>query len=150
MEKATFIMQLTQFTDYSLRALIFIALKKQTCTIPDIAKAYGISQHHLTKIIHNLSKLNLIKTTRGRHGGISMAVDTKGINLKKLIIQLEPHFDIVPCFNIQKQNCCIAPACRLKHILHNAQQAFFDVLERMTLADILENQQDLQGLLKLT
>lgn len=148
-KKAGFIMQLTQFTDYSLRALIFIALKQHTCIVPDIAKAYGISQHHLTKIIHNLSKLGLVKTTRGRNGGISMAVEARTVNLKKLVLQLEPHFDIVPCFNIKKQNCCIAPACKLKHILHNAQQAFFSVLEQVTLADVLENQQDLKGLLRL-
>lgn len=147
--KAGVIVQLTQFTDYSLRALIFIALKKQTCIIPDIAKAYGISHHHLTKIIHNLSKLGLVKTTRGRHGGISMAVEAETINLKKLILQLEPHFDIVPCFNVEKQHCCIAPSCKLKHILQNAKQAFFSTLEQVTLADILENQQDLRDLLKL-
>ena len=121
-------MQLTQFTDYSLRALIFIAVKQQTCTIPEIAQAYGISQHHLTKIIHNLSKLGIIKTTRGRGGGISLAVDAQSLNLKTLVLQLEPHFDIVPCFNVTKQNCCIAPSCKLKRVLYKAQQAFFKVL----------------------
>ena len=140
-------MQLTQFTDYSLRALIFIAAKQQSCTIPEIAKAYGISQHHLTKIIHNLSKLEIIKTTRGRGGGISLAIEAQNLNLKTLVLKLEPHFDIVPCFNIKKQNCCIAPACKLKKVLYNAQQAFFKVLEQVTLADVLENRQDLQSLL---
>lgn len=142
-------MQLTQFTDYSLRALIFIAISKQTCTIPEISEAYGISQNHLTKIIHNLAKLGIIKTVRGRNGGISLAVDAQSLNLKTLVLQLEPHFDIVPCFNAQKQNCCIAPSCKLKHILYDAQQAFFKVLAQFTLADILENKQDLQGLLGL-
>ncbi|MCX7122571.1 MAG: Rrf2 family transcriptional regulator [Gammaproteobacteria bacterium] len=142
-------MQLTQFTDYSLRALIFITLKQQTCTITEIAQAYGISQHHLTKIIHNLSKLGIIKTVRGRNGGISLAVDAQSLNLKTLILQLEPHFDIVPCFNVKKQNCCIAPSCKLKRVLHDAQRAFFKVLEQVTLADVLENKQDLQGLLGL-
>lgn len=59
-------MQLTQFTDYSLRALIYIALKKGSCTIKDITDAYSISNNHLIKIIHNLSKMGLIKTIRGK------------------------------------------------------------------------------------
>ena len=140
-------MQLTQFTDYSLRALIFIAVRQEYCTIAEIAKAYRISQHHLTKIIHNLSKLGLIKTVRGRNGGINLAVDPTTVNLKELILKLEPHFDIVPCFNIQKQNCCIAPECKLKNILLQAQKAFFNVLAEVTLAEVLENTKSLQKLL---
>jgi Rrf2 family transcriptional regulator, nitric oxide-sensitive transcriptional repressor len=140
-------MQLTQFTDYSIRALIFVATNKDISTIPDIVKAYGISQHHLTKIIHNLSKLGLIRTTRGRNGGIRLVIEAQKINLKELVLKLEPHFDIVPCFNIKKQNCCIAPSCKLKFFLYKAQQAFFAVLEEVTLADILENHRELQKLL---
>ncbi|MCX7122061.1 MAG: Rrf2 family transcriptional regulator [Gammaproteobacteria bacterium] len=140
-------MQLTQFTDYSLRALIYIASKKSSCKISDIATAYGISQHHLTKIIHNLAKLGIIKTTRGKNGGITLLENASHLNLKKIIMQLEPHFDLVPCFNVEKQNCCIAPACKLKRILHDAQKAFFSVLEKFTLADILENEKVLQHLL---
>lgn len=142
-------MQLTQFTDYSLRALIYIAAKKEMCTVSDIATAYGISQHHLTKIIHNLSRLGMIKTTRGKNGGIVLAENTLQLNLKKIVLQLESDFDLVPCFNPKKQNCCIAPACRLKRILADAQKAFLAVLEQFKLADILENEKEIQNLLKM-
>lgn len=140
-------MQLTQFTDYSLRALIYIALKKASCTIKEIAEAYDISENHLVKIVHNLSKLELIKTTRGKHGGILMAQEPSSINLGELVALLEPHFDLVPCFNKEKANCCIAPACRLKGILHEAERAFRAVLDRYTLADILMNGSALGALL---
>ncbi len=136
-------MQLTQFTDYSLRALIFIALKQESCTIQDIAEAYSISSHHMVKIIHNLAKLGMIKTSRGKGGGIVMAHEASSINLGKLVLQLEPHFDLVPCFNKDKANCCIAPACRLKSVLYEARSAFMQVLERYTLVDLLHNRHDL-------
>lgn len=142
-------MQLTQFTDYSLRALIFIALKKTSCTIKEIAEAYDISENHLVKIVHNLSKLGLIKTTRGKHGGILMAQVPATINLGELVALLEPHFDLVPCFNKEKANCCIAPACRLKGILHEAERAFRTVLDQYTLADILMNGSALGRLLRV-
>ncbi|CAM2767347.1 Rrf2 family transcriptional regulator [Legionella worsleiensis] len=136
-------MQLTQFTDYSLRALIYIALQKESCTIKDITKAYDISNNHMIKIIHNLSKLGLIKTIRGKNGGILMAAQPEAVNLGQLIAKLEPHFDLVPCFNKEKANCCIAPVCKLKGILHEAQAAFMDILERYTLADMLQNKNEL-------
>ncbi len=142
-------MQLTQFTDYSLRALIYIALKKNTCTIKDITSAYSISTNHMIKIIHNLAKLDLIKTTRGKNGGIVMAANPQEINLGALIIKLESNFDLVPCFNREKANCCIAPVCGLKKILHEAQQAFMSVLERYTLADVLHNKNELNALLSI-
>ncbi|CDZ79438.1 HTH-type transcriptional repressor NsrR [Legionella massiliensis] len=143
-------MQLTQFTDYSLRALIYIALRKDSCTIKDITEAYSISINHMIKIIHNLAKLGLIKTIRGKNGGILMAASPETINLGELIIKLEPHFDLVPCFNKEKANCCIAPVCKLKSILHEAQSAFISVLERYTLADVLHNKNELFALLRIT
>ncbi|WP_028389352.1 Rrf2 family transcriptional regulator [Legionella fairfieldensis] len=142
-------MQLTQFTDYSLRALIYIALRKNSCTIKDITEAYAISNNHLIKIIHNLSKLGLIKTIRGKNGGILMAVQPETINLGQLITQLEPHFDLVPCFNTAKANCCIAPVCKLKGILHQAQTAFMAVLQHYSLADVLHNPNELSALLNV-
>lgn len=140
-------MQLTQFTDYSLRALIYITLRKESCTIKDITEAYDLSNNHMVKIIHNLAKLGLIKTIRGKNGGIIMASQPETINLGRLITELEPHFDLVPCFNKEKANCCIAPVCTLKGVLHEAQAAFMKVLERYTLADILHNQNELSALL---
>ncbi|HDP0036541.1 TPA: Rrf2 family transcriptional regulator [Legionella pneumophila] len=142
-------MQLTQFTDYSLRALIYIALRKETCTIKDITDAYGISNNHMIKIIHNLSKLGLIKTIRGKNGGILMAAQPEAVNLGQLITQLEPHFDLVPCFNKEKANCCIAPVCKLKGILHEAQAAFMNILGRYTLADVLHNKNELSVFLNI-
>jgi Rrf2 family nitric oxide-sensitive transcriptional repressor len=142
-------MQLTQFTDYSLRALIYIALKKEMCTIKDITDAYSISNNHMTKIIHNLSKLGMIKTTRGKNGGMTLAINPLDINLGALTLKLETNFDLVPCFNKEKANCCIAPVCKLKNILHEAQKAFMDVLNQFTLADIVHNKIELNALLNL-
>ncbi|HAU1511374.1 Rrf2 family transcriptional regulator [Legionella pneumophila] len=143
-------MQLTQFTDYSLRALIYIALKKGSCTIKDITDAYSISNNHLIKIIHNLSKMGLIKAIRGKNGGILMAASPETINLGQLIMELEPNFDLVPCFNKEKANCCIAPACKLKSVLYEAQRAFLQILEQYTLADVLHNPSELSVLLRIS
>ena len=140
-------MQLTQFTDYSLRALIYISLREELCTVNDIAHAYTVSSHTLVKIIHNLSKMGIIKTTQGKHGGIVMAHKPSDINLGELVIKLEPHFDLVPCFNREKANCCIAPSCKLKRILLEANETFIGVLKEYTLADILDDRMALKELL---
>ncbi len=104
----------------------------------------------MMKIIHNLAKLGLIKTIRGKNGGILMAARPETINLGKLISQLEPNFDLVPCFNKETANCCIAPVCKLKSVLFEAQKAFMGVLESYTLADVLHNKNDLSSLLNIS
>lgn len=143
-------MQLTQFTDYSLRALIYIALKKDICNIKDIIDAYSISSSHMVKIIHNLAKLELIRTIRGKNGGIVMAKSPGEINIGALVLELEPNFDLVPCFNKEKSNCCIAPVCKLKYILTDAQKAFMELLSKYTLADIIGNHSELESILKIS
>jgi Rrf2 family transcriptional regulator, nitric oxide-sensitive transcriptional repressor len=142
-------MQLTKFTDYSIRALIYITLKKDICNIKHITDAYTIPNNHMVKIIHNLAKIELIKTTRGKNGGIVMAVAPEHVNLGALVLKLEPNFDLVPCFNKEKSNCCIAPVCKLKCVLHDAQQAFMAVLNQYTLADVVQNKAELGALLNI-
>jgi len=93
--------------------------------------------------------MGVIKTTRGKSGGITMAQNPSDINLGELVIKLEPNFDLVPCFNTEKANCCIAPACKLKQILFDAKDSFLAVLKEYTLADILHNPLELKGLLSI-
>lgn len=136
-------MQLTQFTDYALRALIYIAVKDKRATISEISNAYTISENHLVKIIHRLAKENIIKTIRGKNGGICLAVPAEQINLKEVICLLEPHLNLVECFDVKKANCRIIPVCKLKHILNTAKQQFLAVLEDYTLADLVNNKDEL-------
>jgi Rrf2 family nitric oxide-sensitive transcriptional repressor len=78
-----------------------------------------------------------------------MPAESLLVNLKTLVLALEPHFDLVPCFSESKANCCIAPVCKLKMILYEARNAFLNVLEQFTLADIIENRVALQQLLNI-
>ena len=93
--------------------------------------------------------MGVIKTIRGKSGGIMIAQNPSTINLGELVIKLEPNFDLVPCFNQEKATCCIAPVCKLKRILFEAKESFLAVLKRYTLADILDNQIALKELLSI-
>ena len=68
-------MQLTLFTDYALRTLVFLALQpeKQLSTITEVADRFTISRNHVVKIVHQLGMKGYIETIRGKHGGIRLA-----------------------------------------------------------------------------
>ncbi len=132
-------MQLTQFTDYALRSLIYIAVKGGGCTISEIASAYTLSENHLVKIIHRLSKEGIVNTTRGKKGGVNLACNPSELNLKDIVCLLESNFHLVPCFNAEKANCRIIPVCKLKRVLEEAKQQFLSVLAEYSLADLITN-----------
>lgn len=141
-------MQLTQFSDYSLRTLIYLSVKNTLCTITEIADMYGISKNHLVKVAHRLSQLDVIETTRGNRGGIRLKHKPEAINIGELIKKIEPNFHTVECFNKQSNQCVISPACQLKKILHEATETFIATLCQYTLADITENKNSLKNLLQ--
>lgn len=131
-------MQLTLYTDYSLRVLLYVALKgEQTATISEIAEAYGVSRNHLVKVVHHLGKLGYLETTRGRSGGLALARDPADINVGEVVEAVEPTMDLVECFDMARNTCPIAPACRLKGVLTQANRAFLAVLKEYTLQDLL-------------
>jgi Rrf2 family transcriptional regulator, nitric oxide-sensitive transcriptional repressor len=144
-------MKLTNYTDYSLRVLMYLAMKKdeELTTIQEIAEAYNISKNHLMKIIHHLGKLEYIKTIRGRNGGFKLAKHPKEINIGEVVSNTEDDFNIVECFKEGGGYCAISPSCKLKRALHEALQAFINVLYGYTLDDLVTNKNDLLDLFRL-
>lgn len=130
-------MQLTLYSDYSLRVLLFLGLKGEQATIGEIATSFRISRNHLVKVVHALSKRGYIRTTRGLNGGITLARDPATIRLGAFVLETEPHTDLVECFNREENTCPIAGVCRLEKLLHQANSAFFASLNEHTLADLI-------------
>ena len=134
-------MRLTSFTDYSLRVLIYLGTqsKQKLSSIREISDMYRISNNHLTKVVYGLGKLGLVETIRGRNGGIRLAKKPEEINIGWVVRQTEEELDIVECFNDERNQCIISPACRLKGVLKAALEAYLKVLDQYTLADLLVN-----------
>jgi Rrf2 family transcriptional regulator, nitric oxide-sensitive transcriptional repressor len=137
-------MRLTLQSDYSLRLLMFLAAKRgELASVPEIARAYGISQNHLVKVAHALVQLGYVATTRGRKGGLKLAKAPETITLGEVVRQTEESLSLVQCFSESDpgQGCRIEGACRLKGVLVEAQRAFFRVLDGATLSDLVGGQE---------
>jgi Rrf2 family nitric oxide-sensitive transcriptional repressor len=143
-------MQLTFYTDYSLRVLLYLGLSpRRMVTITEIAGSYGISRNHLVKVVHNLATHGFLNTTRGRGGGLTLARHPREINIGDVVRHTEVNFELVECFNPQRNTCPIASACFLQGVLHDAQKAFMAVLDSYTLEDMLGNKKWLGRVLKV-
>lgn len=131
-------MQLTLYTDYSLRVLVYLSVNPdKIATITEISDYYEISRNHLVKIVHNLAQLGYIQSFRGKGGGLKLALAPQDIGIGEVVRKVEPNFNIVECFGNSEQPCKILPLCALKKALHQAAQTFLQVLDRYTLADAI-------------
>jgi Rrf2 family transcriptional regulator, nitric oxide-sensitive transcriptional repressor len=141
--------QLTRFSDYSLRVLLYLATHQdRLVSIREVSRAYGVSHHHLVKVVQRLLEKDLIASTRGRGGGLRLNRPPAAINIGTLVRATEPHFDLVECFDRKANTCPIDSACGLKGVLRNAQTAFLKVLDDRTLADFLPRAPELIRLWK--
>ena len=133
-------MRLTQWTDYTLRVLMYCAAhqgREQPVTITEIAESHAVSRSHLTKIVHQLGTQGLLETTRGRGGGMRLLKDAKDINVGDVVRQTETDFNMVECFDPLSNQCGLSQNCRLKGLLHAATASYLAVLDGATLEDLL-------------
>lgn len=140
-------MKLSHHTDYALRLLIYLALHRdQLVTIQQVAKVYGISSHHLAKVVQDMVHAGWVTSTRGRGGGLKLAIKPDEIGLGQVIRRTETCLSPVECL-AGHSDCPIESACRLKGILAEARDAFLAVVDRYTLADLVRQRRRLMPLL---
>jgi Rrf2 family nitric oxide-sensitive transcriptional repressor len=137
-------MHLTQFSDYSLRVALYLACHpEKAVSVDEISRAFGISRHHLVKVVQTLTELGVVEGRRGRGGGMRLAMRPEEINVGWLIRRAEPHFNLVECFDPETNTCPIAAACGLKGALFRARQAFLNVLDEYFLDQFLTRRSEL-------
>ena len=130
-------MRLSLFSDYSLRVLMYAALKEEPFRIDEVTRAYGISRHHVAKVVQRLGRLGYLETRRGRNGGMALARPAEEIRLGRLVRETEDQPVIVECFDPVTNTCPINGSCQLKGILGQAMREFHAVLDRHTLKDVV-------------
>ncbi|WP_335922385.1 Rrf2 family transcriptional regulator [Shewanella algae] len=140
-------MQLTRYTDFGIRTLMYLAIQPERETlfrIAEITEVFDLSPNHVSKIVHHLGKLGYLQTIRGKSGGFCLGMAPEKINVGELVRALENSLAPIDC---SKPYCRLTPACQLKGVLAQAVNAYLAVLDRYTLADIVSNQQELRALL---
>lgn len=131
-------MRLTVFSDYALRVLIYVAMKgERRATVTAIAKAYGISNSHLMKVVQSLSGLGYLETTRGKGGGITLGKEPGEIRIGTLLRATESGSAMVECMGEEGGECRITAGCALPRMFKQALESFYTELDRFTLADLI-------------
>lgn len=130
-------MRLTDYTDYTLRVLMFCALHpERPVTIAELAESHAVSKNHLMKIVNDLARQGLLQTTRGRGGGLRLLKPASDIRIGDVVRQSETDFRLVECFDASHNACTLIARCQLKQVFKTALQSYLAELDRVTLADV--------------
>ena len=130
-------MRLSDYSDYTLRVLMCCANQgERLLTISEIAQSLQVSKNHLMKVVNDLARQGLLKTTRGRGGGIRLLPAPEAIRIGDVVRNSETDFRMVECFDSATDTCTLTPGCRLKGVLHRALAAYLRELDAVTLADM--------------
>lgn len=143
-------MRLTRQSNYAIRTLVYCAVNQPGLSrVADIAKAYGISELFLFKLIKPLVENGLLETVRGRHGGVRLGKPAADITLLDTLRLTEENFALAECFE-EGNDCPLVGECDLNGALREALGAFFTVLEGYTIADLAQKKRVLRERLGLT
>jgi Rrf2 family transcriptional regulator, nitric oxide-sensitive transcriptional repressor len=115
--------------------------------VDEVAKTYGISRHHITKVVHHLGRRGYLCNVRGKRGGIALGREPSAINIGTLVRALEGKLGLVECY--RQRGCCLEPACVPRKALDEALLAFLSVLSPYTLANLLKPDRRLKSLLQI-
>ena len=132
-------MRLTDYTDYTLRVLMFCALHpERSITIAELAQSHAVSKNHLMKIVNDLARQGLLQTTRGRGGGLRLLKAAADIRIGDVVRQSETDFRMVECFDASHNACTLTVHCQLKRVIKTALDSYMAELDKVTLADITQ------------
>lgn len=135
-------MRLSLHTDYALRTLLYAATRTGRVTVAEVAEFYGISAHHVGKVVHQLGRLGYIRNHRGPGGGIELARAPAEIRLGQVILDFEGSVQLLDCVSTPGV-CVIQPGCALRGVLAEAENRLVSYLQSVTLEALLPDPLDL-------
>ncbi len=143
-------MRLTVRTNLAMRALMFCAVNAdRTVRKSDIAEACNASENHLGVVINMLGQTGFIETARGRNGGIRLKVAPEALSVGQVFRVFEANVPFAECFAGSDNHCPLTASCRLRGQLSVALEAFYSSLDKITLADLVQDNSGLRSVLEL-
>ncbi|MEU7475132.1 Rrf2 family transcriptional regulator [Lentzea sp. NPDC042327] len=130
-------MRLTKSTDIALRIVMRLAVVdgSEHPTTRDVAAVMGVQYTHAAKVVAQLQHLGVVEARRGRGGGLTLTAQGRAVSIGRLMRELEGVGDVVDCEG--ELRCPLSSACRLRHALRQAQEAFYASLDPLSVGDLV-------------
>lgn len=114
---------------------MYLATRSGRAKVAEVAVLFGISTHHVAKVVNQLSRFGYIRSMRGLGGGIELARRPEEIRLGDVVERFEGNLHLLDCIDSENV-CAIESFCKLKGVLAEAERVQLEYLNSVTLADV--------------
>jgi len=143
-------MQLTIRSNHAMRLMMYCALNEgRVAPVSEIARACNMSEAHLAKIAQALARHGFVETVRGRNGGVRLARPAGALNVGRMVRATEFGRCLVECLEPQSNTCPLIDVCRFRGVIGEALEAFLQVLDRYSLADLVAEPEGMRAAMGL-
>ncbi len=132
-------MRLTQATDYGMAAILYLSQRSgdRNYSIDEISRTTEIPEEFLRKIFQVLVKSGIIRSFKGRGGGVSLARSPEDITVAEIVEPLGDQMGLVRCLR-EGEYCPRSGECRASVFWRRIQENLFEVLGRTTIQDLVK------------
>lgn len=128
---------LSRSCEYGLRAMIYLATKQSDVPVPisEIADNLGLSKPFLTKILQHLTMNNLLSSTKGVRGGVTLARSAENINLYEIIVAINGDSLFTRC-NLGLSDCGHRDPCPMHSKWADLRNEIYSMYHTTILSEI--------------
>src|SRR6516162_8109459 len=131
--------------EYALRALIDFglaqALGRPMLQVSELAAKEDLPVKFLEQILMQLKTGGYLESRRGKHGGYLLARPSENISIGQVIRLIDGPLAPIACVSQSAYERCSCPDeehCGLRILMLDVRNAISNILDRFTLADIVE------------
>ncbi len=128
---------------YAVRVMLDLALNNtgECIKVKEIASRQGISEKYLEQIISILNKAGYVKSVRGAQGGYRITKEPKDYTIGMILRLTEGSLAPVACLEDDTDDCERCDTCETLEVWREVYKAVNDVVDKVTLADLVEKRQ---------
>ena len=132
-------MRLTEQSRYALRVLAYCAEHHpRLAKVAEISHDTGITEQNIFKLIKTLAKTGFLKTVRGPHGGVRLAIAPSAIAVGQVIRAVEPRFQACGPLDRMLSDAPVSPVERaLDRAIGQGIAAFIEALDQTSIASLV-------------
>ncbi|MGP1408090.1 RrF2 family transcriptional regulator [Selenomonas sp.] len=132
---------------YALRLMMDIAIngQEEPVRIKDIARRQEISEKYLEQIVSVLNKAGFVKSSRGPQGGYRLMRAPAEYTAGSILCLIEGSLAPVACMDMDENDCPRHERCATLFLWQRLHEAMKDIIENVSLADLVAWQQELDA-----
>ena len=138
-------MKLSKRGEYALRSLINLGIAakvgRSLVRVTELAQAEDMPVKFLEQVIQQLREAGYVESERGKHGGYRLAKPAAKITIGEVVRLIDGPLAPIGCVSQTAYEKCSCPDeahCGLRMLMLDVRNAIAAILDRYTLADVVE------------